>query len=51
MKITSIALASAFCFTAAGPALMNTAFAAENDNPQSARYRFTGEYGGSSCID
>ena len=33
MKITSIALASAFCSTAAGPALMNTAFAAENDNP------------------
>lgn len=33
MKMTSIALASAFCFTAAGPALMNTAFAAENDNP------------------
>jgi Ca2+-binding EF-hand superfamily protein len=33
MKITSIALASAFFFTAAGPTLMNTAFAAETDNP------------------
>ena len=33
MKITFIALASSFCFTAAGPTLMNTAFAAENDNP------------------
>ena len=33
MKITSIALASALIFTAAGPTLMNTAFAAEKDNP------------------
>jgi hypothetical protein len=33
MKITSIALASALIFTAASPTLMNTAFAAEGDNP------------------
>ena len=51
MKITPSDLASAFCFTAAGPALINTAFAAGNNNPQSARHRFTGEYDGSTCID
>ena len=33
MKITSIALASALIFTAAGPTLLNTAFAADSDNP------------------
>ena len=33
MKITSIALASALIFTAAGPTLMNTAFAAEKTIP------------------
>ncbi len=33
MKITSIALASALFFTAAGPTLLISAFAAENDNP------------------
>lgn len=33
MKPTSIALACAFYLAAAGPMLMNTAFAAESDNP------------------